>query len=111
MNNKIVRGMRIFRQYFDLIKSGRKTVEVRVGYSSMRSIRVGCYIRFNDDPQCECLVTRVTNYSSFAEMMSREDPQKINPGISAAQQLTDIRRIFSSEKEALGVIAFELRKV
>lgn len=111
MSGNNVRIMRIFRQYFDLIKSGRKTIEVRVGYSSMRSIKKGMRVRFNNDPQCECMVTRVTIYSSFAEMMSREDPHKINPAASAEQQLAEIRRIFPKEKEALGVIVYELQKV
>jgi ASC-1-like (ASCH) protein len=77
----------------------------------MRSIKKGMRIRFNNDYQCECLVTRVTEYSSFAEMMSKEDHRKINPDASAEQQLTEIGRIFPKEKEALGVIVYELQKV
>jgi ASC-1-like (ASCH) protein len=106
-----VRIMRIYKEYFDLIKSGVKTVEVRVAYSSMASIAVGTIIRFNDDPTCERRVTRVARYKSFAEMMQREDPKKINPKQSAEQQLINIRKIFPPDKEQMGVLAFELEKV
>lgn len=103
--------MRIYKQYFDMIKNGSKTVEVRVAYSSMKSITVGTIILFNDDPGCARRVKRVTNYKSFTEMMSKENPKTLNPYCTAEEQLSDIRKIFPADKERLGVIAFELEKV
>ncbi len=112
MNQKSnTRVMRIYKQYFDMIKDGSKTVEIRVAYPSMKSIAVGTIIRFNDDPNCARRVKRVANYKSFAEMMSKEDPKTLNPYRTADEQLADIRKIFPSDKERLGVIAFELEKV
>ena len=103
--------MRIYREYFDMLASGAKTIEIRVGYPSMRSIEVGDVIRFNNDPSCRCRVTRISIYGTFAEMMATEDPRKINPYKSAEEQLADIRSIFPPEKEALGVLAFELCRI
>ena len=105
------RVMRIYKQYFDLIKNGSKTIEVRVAYPGMRSIAVGTLIAFNDDPDCTCRVKRVALYKSFDEVMATEDPTKIHPTLSADNQLADIKRIFPPEKEKLGVIIFELEKI
>lgn len=105
------RIMRIYKQYFNMIKDGSKSVEIRVAYPSMKSIVVGTIIRFNDDPNCIRRVKRVAFYKSFNEMMSKENPTKLNPHRTAEEQLSDIRKIFSSEKEKLGIIAFELEKI
>ncbi|WP_206061006.1 ASCH domain-containing protein [Nonomuraea basaltis] len=40
-NTPAQRELHIRKPYFDLIASGVKTVEVRVGYASMRKIRSG----------------------------------------------------------------------
>jgi len=53
----------------------------------------------------------VARYKSFSEMMSKEEPKKINPYSSPEEQLREIRKIFPPEKEKLGVIAFELAAV
>jgi ASC-1-like (ASCH) protein len=45
--------MSIYKQHFDLIASGTKTVEVRVGYPSIRRIAAGQLIRFvSGDEEC-----------------------------------------------------------
>ena len=112
MNRKSnIRVMRIYREYFNMIKDGLKTIEIRVAYPSMRSITPGTIILFNDDPSCERRVKRVSQYKTFREVMEREDPEKINPTKSAEQQLTDIRQIFSPDKEQLGILVFELENV
>lgn len=103
--------IRIYKKYFDMIKDGSKTIEVRVAYPNMKSIRAGTVIWFNDDPNCKRRVKRVATYTSFREMMKSEDPKKINPNDSAEQQLSDIGKIYPPHKEKLGVLAFELEAV
>lgn len=103
--------IRIYKKYFDMIKDGSKTIEVRVAYPSMKKIRVGDVIWFNDDPNCKRRVKRVASYVSFREMMKSEDPKKINPNDSAEQQLSDIGKIYPPHKEKLGVLTFELEVV
>lgn len=107
-----VRAMRIFRKYFQLIANGKKTIEIRVGYSSMRNISAGQYLKFVcQDDECLTKVIRVKEYKSFDELFENEDYQKINPHLTAQEQLDEIRKIFPSDKEKLGVLAIEVEKV
>ncbi len=103
------RAISIYRKYYDMIADGTKTIEVRVGYSSMKRIKPGTLLEF----QCQrdaCLtrVIAVREYKSFDEMMSVEDHVKINPHAGKEEQLKEIRKIFQPEKEKLGVLAIEI---
>ncbi|MGH8896974.1 MAG: ASCH domain-containing protein [Egibacteraceae bacterium] len=55
--------MWIYKQYLDLVASGEKTVEIRVGYPRMRRIAPGQLIRFVSGD--EKYLTLVTEYPSF----------------------------------------------
>jgi ASC-1-like (ASCH) protein len=105
-----VRPMRIYREYFDLIDDGSKTIEVRVAYGGMKKIVAGDTIRFESgNVHCDRKVTRVAQYKSFDEMMKAENPKKIHPTKPAHVQLVDIKKIFPQDKEKLGVLIFELQ--
>ncbi|MCX9190443.1 acetyltransferase [Carbonactinospora thermoautotrophica] len=105
----VTRDMWLYKEYFDLIASGRKTVEVRVGYPNMRRIRPGWLIRFRTgDEHCLTRVRRVGEYGSFEEML---DPRAIGATEDRAELLAAIRRIYPPEKEALGVLAIEVERV
>jgi ASC-1-like (ASCH) protein len=106
------RKMNLFRRYFDLVSAGRKTIEVRVRYPNLRRLAPGDHIRFvcgRDD--CLTRVKRVAVYESFEEMLDSEGPANVNPDSPREQQLTNIRRIYGPEKEALGVLAIEIELV
>ncbi|MBX3100135.1 MAG: ASCH domain-containing protein [Salinibacterium sp.] len=106
------RDMAIYKKYFDQIATGDKTIEVRVGYSSMKRIKPGQLLRFVcRDESCLTKVIRVATYSTFEEMFTAEDPDAVNPGQDVTSQIQEIRRIFPRDKEALGVIAIEIEKV
>jgi len=106
------RTLRIYDRYFRMIADGSKTLEVRVGYGSIRRIREGDVLVFQArNATCRRRVTAVRTYPDFAQMLDQEDATKINPSQPAAQQLVDIRRIFPRDKEALGVYVFELEPV
>lgn len=112
MSSDKVRSLRIYQRFFIMIQDGRKTVEVRVAYPSMKRIKVGDTVRFiGRSSNCDRLVTRVVLYRDFSEMMAAEDPVKINPEKSASDQLEEIRGIFPPNKERLGVIAFEYEPI
>ncbi|MGH8900422.1 MAG: ASCH domain-containing protein [Egibacteraceae bacterium] len=105
------RVMSIYKQYLDLIASGTKTVEVRVGYPSMRRIAAGQLIRFvSGDEECLTRVTRVTEYPSFAAMLHQEDPTAIGASGGREELLNEIRKIYPPEKESLGVLAIEVAR-
>jgi ASC-1-like (ASCH) protein len=106
------REMNLYRRYFDLVANGTKTIEVRVQYPNLRSLKAGDYIRFicgRDDALTK--VKRVARYASFEEMLDTEGPEKVNPTSPRGQQLANIRRIYGPEKEALGVLAIEIELV
>lgn len=104
-----VRELHLHRRYFDLVAAGRKTVEVRVKKPKARTLQAGERIRFVcDQDDVVARVKRVTGYTSFEEMLDGEDPASVDPDSSREQQLVNIRRIYSPEEEALGVLAIEL---
>lgn len=103
------RQMNLYRRYFDLVASGRKTIEVRVQYPNLRNLKAGDHIRFvcgRDDALTR--VVRVARYNTFEEMLDTEGPERVNPDSPRDQQLANIRRIYGPEKEALGVLAIEV---
>ncbi|WSQ41083.1 ASCH domain-containing protein [Streptomyces sp. NBC_01224] len=104
--------MPIYKQYYDLIAAGTKTIEVRVAYTSMQRIKEGDQIRFTCRNEATLTrVKRVTRYTSFTEMFDHESAAAINPTTTPEEQLRAIRDIYPVEKEALGVLAIEVEKV
>ncbi|MFE3149120.1 ASCH domain-containing protein [Streptomyces sp. NPDC059218] len=104
--------MPIYKQYYDLIAAGLKTIEVRVAYTSMKGIKEGDQIRFTCRNEATLTrVKRVAQYTSFMEMFGHESAAAINPTATPVEQLRAIRDIYPAEKEALGVLAIEVEKV
>ena len=106
------REMNLYRRYFDLVASGRKTIEVRVRYPNLRNLAAGDHIRFVcGRDECLTRVTRVAIYNSFEQMIDTEGPANVNPDSLREQQLANIRRIYGPEKEALGVLAIQIELI
>lgn len=104
--------MGIYRCYFDLIATGRKTTEVRVNDSSRTKIKEGSLIRFHcQGEEVLTRVTRVARYASFEEMFDHESVASVNPLATRAEQLANIRQIYPPEREALGVLAIGIKLV
>jgi ASC-1-like (ASCH) protein len=102
----------LFRESFDLVRSGRKSVEVRVSYPKFRDLAPGDRIRFTSDGlQCLTRVRRLARYTSFEELLDTEGAERVNPDIARDEQLGRIRAIYPPEKEALGPLAIELELV
>lgn len=104
--------MGIYKRYFDLIATGRKTTEIRVNDSSRKKIKEGSLIRFRcQGDEVLTRVTRVTHYATFDEMFDHEAVASVNPLATRDQQLTNIRQIYPPEREALGVVAIGIELV
>jgi ASC-1-like (ASCH) protein len=104
--------MGIYKRYFDLIATGRKTTEIRVNDSSRRNIKVGSLIRFNcQGDQVLTRVTKAARYTSFEEMFDHEPVASVNPTATRDEQLANIRQIYPPEREALGVVAIGIELV
>jgi ASC-1-like (ASCH) protein len=104
--------MGIYKRYFDLIATGRKTTEIRVNDSSRRKIKEGSLIRFRcQGDQVLTRVTAVTRYATFEEMFDHQDVASVNPLATRAEQLANIRQIYPPEREALGVVAIGIELI
>ncbi|MER5521280.1 ASCH domain-containing protein [Streptomyces sp. NPDC002763] len=104
--------LNLYRQYFDLVATGTKTIEVRVKYPHLADIAAGDTIRFRvkgTDESCDVNVKRVTEYPDFEALLDGEGPAHVNPTAARDQQLTNIRAIYPPEKEALGTLAIEIQ--
>jgi ASC-1-like (ASCH) protein len=98
--------MRLLRRYFDLVASGRKTVEVRVADARRAAIAAGDTVRFRCGEQwADTLVTGVRRYRSFAGLLAHEPLAALDPTAGRDEQLANLRRIYPPEREALGVMA------
>jgi ASC-1-like (ASCH) protein len=96
-------------RYLRWILDGRKTIEVRVGYSSINRLQVGDELLLND--QYRFVIKRIGRYTNFQELLAHENPGLIAPEIPADQLLATLRSIYLPEKESLGVIALEIARV
>ncbi|MGV9786171.1 ASCH domain-containing protein [Streptomyces sp. NPDC003435] len=109
-----VHDLNLYRQYFDLVAAGTKTIEVRVKYPHLADLAAGdtiCFRVKGTDETCDVQILRVTEYADFETMLDTEGPDKVNPTADRDQQLTNIRGIYPPEKEALGVLAVEIELV
>jgi ASC-1-like (ASCH) protein len=104
--------MGIYKRYFDLIATGRKTTEIRVNDSSRQKIKEGSLIRFRcQGDQVLTRVTRITRYADFDDMFAHETVTSVNPLATKQEQLANIRQIYPPEREALGVVAIGIELV
>ena len=104
--------MGIYKRYFDLIATGRKTTEIRVNDTRHRDIKEGALIRFRcQDDQVLTRVTRTARYDTFDEMFDHEEVAAINPLATRDEQLANIRQIYPPERETLGVLAIGIELV
>ncbi|MFC9085985.1 ASCH domain-containing protein [Nocardiopsis dassonvillei] len=104
--------MGIYKRYFDLIKAGTKTTEIRVNDNSRKRLKVGDLLRFRcRDEEVLTRITRLDRYTDFDEMFDHEPVSAVNPTASRADQLRNIREIYPPEREALGVVAIGIELV
>ncbi|QNP69172.1 ASCH domain-containing protein [Streptomyces roseirectus] len=106
-----VRELNLYRRYFDLVASGRKTTEVRVKYDHLADLAAGDVIRFRikgTDETCDVHVRQVTEYADFEALLDGEGPANVNPTATREEQLANIRTIYPPEKEALGALAIKI---
>jgi len=103
------RLMWVKRKFFDLILSGEKTLEVRVLYPNLRSIRKGEFINLNN--QATIRVKDVRKYSTFEEMLSHEEASRIVPGSNRQEVLRLLRNLYPPYKEQMGVLVLEVEPI
>ena len=104
-----IRLMWIKRRFFDLILSGEKTLEVRVLYPNLRSMQKGELVNLNN--QATIRIRDVRKYSTFEEMLSKEEASRIVPGSNREELLSLLKSLYPPHKEQLGVLVLEVEPV
>lgn len=95
--------------YLDLMRQGKKTLEVRVGYDKIKKICPGDSLVFlSNDDELKMTVASVRSYPSFSEMLMVEDHSRIVPGKDRREVESILKSIFPPNREALGVYVFEV---
>ncbi len=108
-----MRTMRIKKRFYDLIKSGEKTLEVRVGYDTINRIQIGERIRLmTHTGGFDVKVSAIRRYNTFAEMLNVEPWEKIAPDSKSKNEVLNLfKQIYSTNKEQLGVVVLEFARV
>lgn len=106
------RKMRIKKPYYDAIMSGRKTLEVRVGYGSIKRLRAGELLQLETSHESGAVrIKSIRTYDTFAKMLTAEDWRQIVPQAKdKAEALRLLQKIYPPRKEKLGVYAIEIAK-
>ncbi|WP_394382301.1 ASCH domain-containing protein [Streptomyces cacaoi] len=106
-------ALNIRKPYFDLIATGSKTIEIRVGYAKIRKMAAGDQLLFHcGDDTLTTRITALAEYASFEDMLDAEDNTAIGePGMDRDQLLAACRNIYPPAKEALGVFAIHLTRL
>lgn len=105
-----MREMRVKPRFINLIRSGRKSLEVRVGYDNINRIQVGERIRFvSHESALDVRVNAVRRYASIAQLLEKEAWEKIAPDLSSKEAVFQLlKNIYPPEKEKLGMVVLEI---
>lgn len=103
--------LRVMPFLLPYIADGTKTIEVRTASPYILKIGVGTQILFNG--QVTRYVGLVRPYSDFDAMIADNtlDINRIFPNITPQRLLTELRRIYPSQKEHAGIRAFDLTEI
>ena len=106
--------MTLWHDAFQSVKSGRKTVEMRLYDEKRAAVRVGDTIEFSDPCGVEtlrCEVIALHRYESFEQLYQNHSPRSIGYRDGKAADPADMLRYYTPEEIAqYGVVGIEIRK-
>ena len=105
-----MKTFRFKRKYFEMIRSGKKSLECRVNYPSVRGVKVGEIVRyFWERLHCDVKIIAIRRYKNFYEMLKNEEVDKLVPGMNFDQAFREYARIYPDwkVKKFGGVVVFE----
>jgi len=106
-----MRNLRVKNNYLDFIRDGRKTLEVRIGYDNIRTIKTGEVVNLTSHSNEQLVrVVDVRRYYTFEEMLRSEDADKIVPGSTSSETLRLLQQIYPPHRERLGVFVLEIER-
>lgn len=104
-----MKTIRLKQKYLNYIRSGKKTLEVRVAYSHIRDLRKNENIEFlSRDDTLVARINDIRSYPSFDAMLATEDHRRIVPDLEKPAVLDLLRTIYPTAKERLGVVVLEV---
>lgn len=109
-----MKDLRFKRKYISMIGSGEKTLECRVNYPELRGIKKGESLNFFwEHISLIVEVVDVRRYDTFKEMLSKENVNKLVPGMTREQALIEYESIYPDWKVRKfgGLIVFEIKIV
>lgn len=99
---------------FDLSEQGIKTLDIRVGFATIKKIKVGDTIEYyrpnSKEEKVKFDVVRISMYSDLEEMLEFEDHTQILPKRTRIQVLNNLKKVYNEEKQKLGIYVFEIKK-
>ena len=108
-----VKEIYLKQEFLEMIKSGIKTLELRVAFPHFRNVSNGDQIIFrSSNDEVKVKVTDIRNYKSLADVMKSEDISKLAPGVPQGQIRHLAKRIFQEKDiEQYGLLLFEFEKI
>lgn len=102
--------MHLESSIFDLVKTGRKTIESRLFDEKRQKIKIGDVILFwNGDQEISVEVEDLQRESTFLDLFSRNPPEAFG-GDSIVSLLARVREFYSTEEETKhGVLGIKFR--
>jgi ASC-1-like (ASCH) protein len=99
------------KKWFDKIKAGKKTVEIRpnVGkYANFKRDDMILFLGLNPDDKIKCRIISVAPYTTYEELIDKEKVSKVFPGMKKDEAIDEISRVFPLPPT--GLLAFRLDK-
>lgn len=112
----MIHVMKLKAQYFDCIKSGTKSYEIRLNDKKRKNIKIGDFIEFQKEPNLEdkiiVKVEELLYYKSFSELLNNINISLLAPSFISEENLSlDLEKFYPIEKQKkYGVVAIKLRK-
>ena len=102
--------------YFTYIKDRVKTVEGRLQKGKHAQIRKGDIVDISNNKGTDSIEVQVVDvriFSSFKEMLEKEELKKVLPNVNSVNEGVAVyRQFYSEEKEKeFGVVAIEIERV
>ena len=101
---------------FDIVKNGKKDIEVRINDEKRRLLKVGDTLVFlrrpNDDEEIRTKVVGLEYYDYFENLVDHYDMERIYlSGYTKEQYLNEMKRFYTlEEQEQNGVVAIIFEK-
>jgi len=115
MTKHLLRIREVDQKFFEIIKSGKKTIETRAGTTKFQLIKAGDILKFVCGKESlERKISRVYRFKTIEEMLKILNLAKIMPFAKSVDEAKKVWYSFPQYEEKIkkyGLLAFELKKL